>query len=491
MSRKAWALVSLGLLLLGLTVAEATRRRAFLHVAWPDECIYLVGARNLVERGTLDTNFYLTHSLLVRGYPHRDVHMPGYMLVLAPVVALLGPTLTAGAALNVLAYLASIALVLVFARRVLADDRQAVAAAAFFAILPPFRAYLFVVYPELVTTAALLAQLAWLVSGGGVAHAVVDGVLFGLGPVFRETLLVSLPLHVVWLRRRDLWRGFVPAALATLLLVVAPLGRNRAVHPNALYPSLVEEALGSPRPVAALWQTVSRNVRENLRLTLEARPAHNAEDATLAFLALLTLAAAVSTTRLRVPARRLGAATLLAMAALATAAVVLYVVRARGGVWGGVRAFMTWAPALLVLATPLGFRPRRAVTRLSLAVLLAAGFLALGAWQVRFFDHYKAANREDQLRQARYMARYIDPARPHRVVARDFLYGWSHYPVEVIWSLPRSYRELRALEQAIDYEFLVIHESSPLRLYLIDNPRYLRVNADDRRAEFLIWRRVY
>lgn len=491
MSRKARTFAVLGLLLLGLTVAEATRRRAYLRVAWPDECIYLVGARNLVERGTLNTNFYLTHSLLVRGYPHRDVHMPGYILVLAPVVALLGPTLTAGAALNLLAYLASILLVLVFARRVLGDERQAVAAAALFAILPPFLGYLFVVYPELVTVAALLAQLAWLVSGAGAAHAIVDGVLFGLGPLFRETLLVSLPLHFVWLRRRDFWRGFVPASVATLVLVVAPLGRNRAVHPNALYPSLVEEALRSAHPLHALAATFGHNIQENLRLTAEARPTRNPEDAMLAFLLLLTLTAALSVPRLPPRARRLGAASLLAMVALVAAAVVLYVVRARGGVWGGVRAFMTWAPVLLVLATPLAFRPRRAAARLGIAAAVAAGFLALSVWQIDFFHAYKASDRGDQLRQARYMARYMDSAKPHRVVARDFLYGWSHYPVEVIWSLPRSYQELRALENTIDYEFLVIHESSPLRVYLIRNPRYLRVNKDDRHGEFLIWRRVY
>ena len=66
--------------LLALAVAAATRRQAMKAVAWPDEAIYLVGARNVVERGTLDTNYYLTYSLLRRGYPHRDVH--GLIIIL-------------------------------------------------------------------------------------------------------------------------------------------------------------------------------------------------------------------------------------------------------------------------------------------------------------------------------------------------------------------------------------------------------------------------
>ena len=79
-------LAVLGPILLAVAIAGLARPRATPDIAWPDEIIYLVGARNVVERGTLDTNFYLTYSLLRRGYPHRDVHMPGYVLALTPAV---------------------------------------------------------------------------------------------------------------------------------------------------------------------------------------------------------------------------------------------------------------------------------------------------------------------------------------------------------------------------------------------------------------------
>src|SRR5262245_1501170 len=68
------------LMALVVMVVFFTRKVAAPTVAWPDECIYLASARNINERGSLDTNFYLTYSILARGYPHRDVHMPGYVL---------------------------------------------------------------------------------------------------------------------------------------------------------------------------------------------------------------------------------------------------------------------------------------------------------------------------------------------------------------------------------------------------------------------------
>jgi len=459
-------------------------------VAWPDECIYLVGARNVLERGTLDTNFYLTHSLLARGHPHRDVHMPGYVLSLVPFVALRGATLEAGTTLNVMLFLLCIPLVYVIALRLLEDHWQASAAAALFTILPPFPGYLFVVYPEIVTAFVFLAGLAWLVNGSGMRHAVVAGVLFGIGPLLRETLLLALPLYLVRIPRRELLRGFVPAAAGTLLLAVPPLAQHRAVHPNAIFPGVIVDAWRSETPLSTLAQALSVNLKLNLRLLSEASPVSNPEDAVLAFLLALAVAAALAWRFLGKSVRRLALATAIALGLLTGAVAILYVFRVKGGVWGGVRVYMVWAPVLLILATPLLFRARRWWITVTLLVALCAGFVALDHSQMRFFDRYKRTDYEDQNRNARYIASYIDRYRPHRIVSRSFLYGLRAYPVEVVWSLPKSYEELRALEAAIDYEFLVIHEKKPLRRFLIRNPRYLRINKDDRGAEFLIWRRL-
>ncbi len=481
----------LGLGLLGLLVAGLAWKRSFHAVAWPDECIYLVGARNLVERGSLDTHFYLTHSLLVRGYPHRDVHLPGYLFTLAPFVWALGSTLAAGVALNLLLFLASMPLVFLVARAVLPDRHGALFATALFTVLPPFPAYLFVVYPELTVAFVFLAGLVWLFHGRGAAHAPLAGVLFGLGALFRETLLFALPLYLMRLPRRQWLRGFAPAALATLVLVVAPLSRNRAVHPNALYPSLIQDALGSQSPLASLMSVIGGNLTANLRLAGQARPWQNPEDLTLLLLVLLGLAPLAAWRSLAPEARRLAVATSLSLALLTIAVLTVYVVRERGGVWGGVRAYMCWAPLLLCFAlTPL-LKTRASLVRGALLAVLVVAFAYVDRRHLDFFLGYKAANHEDQDRQARIIERYVDAYRPRRLLARNFLYGLTHYPAEVIWSLPRDPHELTRLEGALPFDFLIIHQASPLRLALINNPHYRRVNKHDKDQELLIWRRLY
>lgn len=478
------------LLLVGLLAAHSAWTRSYHEVAWPDECIYLVGARNVVERGSLDTHYYLTGSLLARGHPHRDVHMPGYVLMLAPFVGALGTTLQAASALNLALFLVSILLVHALARALLEDENAAVIAAALFAILPPFPGYLYTALPEIATACFFLAGMVWLVSGQGRGHAFGAGVLYACGALLRETLLVGLPLYLARIPRPHWLRGFAPGALLGFAFVVVPLARDRAIHPNAIYPGMIEEARRAPDPLGTVVAGLGRNVLQNLEDASEARPFQNAEDAVLLLTLLLALGTALAA---RAPAsalRRAARATLVTLALLSAAVLALYVVRERGGVWGGVRAYMTFAPLLLIFVVSLLFRSRPPAREL-LSLALAGLLLALDARQLYAFLRYKSSDHEDQGRYSRYVASYVARESPRRILGRLFLYGLEHYPAEIIWSPPRDYRELRALEDALRFDYVVINDRSPLRLFLIRNPRYVRVNKDDRAAELLIWRRLH
>jgi hypothetical protein len=383
-------------------------------------------------------------------------------------------------------------LVAVTARKVLGEDNlTAVAAAAFlFPVLPPFPGYLFVAFGELVFAFVFVAGLAWFMCVRGAAGAIGAGLLFGLGALFKETLLFALPLYFFLLDRRTFWRRFAPVAAVTVLIVMGVFSRHRAIHPNNLFPSILEDARASDQPVQLLAGAVWKNFTTNLQMTVSLDPAQRAEDGVLLLVVVLTLVAALGSRRLGERARGFARGTFTSLGLLTAAVFVVYVVRERGGVWGGVRAFMAWMPLVLVLAAGILVRRRTMVVAAS-AAGAAALLLALGAGQVRWFNRYKGIDLEDQRRLETYLVQWLDPHRPHRIVSRAFLYGLSHYPVEVVWSPPRTGRELAELNAAIPYDFLVIHERSDLRHVLMDNPRWLRLNKSDRGAENLIWRRMW
>lgn len=476
------------LILLVLGISWTALQRARPDLGWPDEWIYLTLARNIAEKGALDTNFYIASSIELLGYPHRDVHLPGYALALAALGSWRGYTLDAAVTLNVICFTITVLCVFLIARSFLPLGRSLVAA-ALVAILPPYPGYLAVAYPEHVTAAALLALVAFAVRVRGGVGVFMLGFLLGISLLFRETLLLATPLlaHLVGFRRA--LRFLLPGLMVALVTVLPPLSANRAVHPNALYPSVITEAFKSPKPLARLTGEVLANVRENLELLVTSNPRERAEDAVLLFilgLGLLTLLASLKTDRRMANFIR---ASMVSTALLFTAMVVVYVVRERGGVWGGVRALMPFAPLFVIGLCSL--KVGRMASGLLLAALIS-GSLFLDSWHIAFFNRYKGSNLEDQRRAATFIEERTRRFAPRRVVGgRYFEYGFRNYPVEVVWSGANDMRSLNRLYVKFPFDFVVIHRSSMMRFDLRNDSRYEWVNAaEGQPAEYQIYRRV-
>ncbi|MBK5255391.1 MAG: hypothetical protein JJE39_05110, partial [Vicinamibacteria bacterium] len=292
--------------------------------------------------------------------------------------------------------------------------------------------YLAVAYPEHLTAAALLVLVAMALCVRGRLGAFLLGFLLGVSLLFRETLLFAAPLlaHLVGGRRAV--RFFLPGLVLALLTVLPPLSANRAVHPNALYPSVLSEALKSPEPVAHLASALLDNTRTNLDLLFTSNPRERAEDAVLLFLLGLGLLALLASFQLDRRERDFVWATLVSTALLFAAMVVIYVVRERGGVWGGIRALMPLAPLFVIGLC--GLNVGRTPAGLLVAALVSVS-LFLNSWQIAFFNRYKTTNLEDQDRAATFIEERTKRFAPRRVVGgKYFQYGFRNFPVEVVWS---------------------------------------------------------
>jgi 4-amino-4-deoxy-L-arabinose transferase-like glycosyltransferase len=485
MSRPRLALVALA-----LCVALGTALLTRLVVVAADEVIYVVGARNLIERGTLNATFYLPYSLIVQGYPHHDVHMPGYVFALAPFVAVFGSGVLAPGLLNVLLLVAMVLLVHAVALRLLGEPRQALIAAALASVLPPYPGYLYVAFPEFALPVLLLACLCLALDARQAWRAVLAGVLFGLGPLFRENLLIALPILVVALPWRLLLVAFLPAALATATATYLAFGAGRAQLPNSVYPGILFESLRSSEPFTHFGEALLANIERNLALLRDARPFAAPEDAVLLFLLLLGCTATVGALQLRDRPLRVGLAIVASFALVFTAVVAAYALRATGRPWAGVRQFMAWQPLLLVLAVGAVWSLGRA----RLAALVAAAAVCVGAslWHIDFVNGvWKGRDLRDSERFIRDVAPWVDPTQPRRIAARSnhaFLYGLTRFPVEVIWPI-RSVEELKAVEGALGFDFLVVPGGWAADEYLDGNARYGRVDPPGGR--FDVWRRFY
>ncbi len=478
-------------LLLILLVAGVTRAslgRALPQMGWPDEWIYLTLARNIGERATLNTNFYLASSIDAIGYPHRDVHLPGYALVLAAAGSWRGYSFDTAVAVTVLCYGITVLSAFILARAFF-SIRRSLAAAALVAVLPPYPGYLAVAYPEHVTAAALMVLSAATVWIEGAGATFVLGFAAGASLLFRETALFAIPVFAHRLGLRKFLRFFLPGFLLCFVTLLPPLSRNRAVHPNALYPSAITEALRNPEPISTLVSIIAKNARINLELLVTSNPFERAEDAVLLFLLGLAVISLVASSRLDPRERSFVRATLVSTALLFAAMIVVYVVRERGGVWGGVRALMPMAPLFVIGLCGLRMRALHAGL---LAAALVSSSLFLDSWQIAAFNRYKGTNLEDQDRAATFIETRTKRFAPRRVVGgRYFQYGFRNFPVEVVWSGVDTMESLNRLYSKAPFDFVVIHRRSAMRFDLRKDPRYEWVNSEEgQAAEYQIYRRV-
>lgn len=463
--------------------------------ALADEYVYLAGAKHLARTGSLDARFYDAQAVLLGGIPQQDVHDPGYVLLLGALTAVVRGGYWTAVALNVVAYLAGAWLVHRLARELAFGERTAWVAAALYLVLPAYLPFVFWVLPEVILGTLLLAGLVLAVRGGDRAWgAVLAALAVGLGLLVRESMAFGLPAVVAVLWRRGRLRAFAATLVVFVALVQLPLSRHRAPGgvnfwdaptdgPRRGGFAVVHAARRGDLP-AMLGYAWAR-VRGNARLL-----GHTGASE-LAILALFVLIPAWALLGRRsggLLARRCLLGLIAGWAGLLASLVVLFVV----GRWSGLRYLAFFMPPLLPWAARTVDEPRAARARWAVPAALAAACLTLDAQVLRVHNAYKASRQTRQEGISSYLERAIGTRPITRVaVPNGWRFGLEHYPVEVISSLPQTSRELRLLERAVWFDYLVLAADSPLAGEWDARPgRYLRVNLGDPTAQLNVYRRL-
>jgi hypothetical protein len=452
--------------------------------ALADEFIYLAGARHLAATGSLDARYYDAEAILQIGHPHHDVHAPGYVFFLALASLVAGPGYTAAVLLNVVAFAACVLLARLLALELGVDPAGALAAGALTLVVPGLLPYVFWAMAECVLAALVLAAL-WSAARAGENRGLALAAGAGMGVAFlvRESALFALPAAVLLTRAR---RFVVFGFLGVALLVYAPLSVHRAPGGANFWRPTSGRAFGfesvaalqGGRASAALAHVTARaaaNVRE-----LASPGTTWTERGILGLYGGVVLLALAGSwggpERLRAYARAMAAG-----AALVTLLLFgVYVV----GQWSGFRYAMFLVPPLL----PAAVAARR--WRWAAVALLAVSSLALVVPIRGVLDAYKASRQRRQAAIAEYVERHV-PGSPSRIaLGNGWLYGWRHYPTEVVSSVPADRARLRLLEQVVWFDYLVLAGDDPLREQMDARIRYERVNAGEVDAALAVYRRL-
>jgi hypothetical protein len=280
-------------------------------------------------------------------------------------------------------------------------------------------------------------------------------------------------------------RAALAAFAAFVLLVYAPLSPHRAPGgANFWAPSggrafgfeAVQAARGGRLAAAAGF--VVRRIESNTAELFGPSTTWTERGILIVYVALPMLAAA--RWRAHSPrARRYLVGLLVGYGAMVALLFGVYVVAQ----WSGFRYALVLMPGFLPLVVPRG---RRGGV-LAAALAMAGVLLLLGVRPI--FDDYKASRQKRQAGIADYVERYVPQAPERIVIPNGWLYGWRHYPTEVVSSLPDGLT-LRQLERAIPFSYLVVPSGSALHHDSETRRRYERVNADDPDPPLVIFRRL-
>jgi hypothetical protein len=446
--------------------------------ALTDEYVYLASARYFADTGSLDSRFYNYSAILSQGYPHQDMHAPGYTILLGAWSRVFPFGYWAAVALNLAAYLGLVVMVPHLARRLGAPDDIAVAVAT--AALPAYLPYVFWVMPEVLLGPFIVGGLLLNASARRGA-AVGAGIVWCLALLVRESAVFALPAALVLAWRSKRLTIFLATLAVAFGLVYVPLSKNRGEGGTNFWRQTSENSaveFGALRAVthgdvSSLWGRLEGRVQTNVKVFSE--QFSPTEKGMLALLFALPIVAALGWRRLDRGAREYLLALAAGAFALDFAMLAMFVVPP----WSGIRYAMALGPAFL------------AVVR-NRAALVAVVVLSLGldGSALAIFNAYKLSRQKRQEGITEYVDRYVPPGATRIVLERGYHYGWHHYPLEVVADGPEDEESLRAFAHAIWYDYLVIPGDNEMQKRLDKRERYERLNPEDPEPPLLIYKRL-
>jgi hypothetical protein len=440
------------------------------HISESDEAYYAVVARNVVEYGSLNTTIYLPEEIIGTGFPGRDTHMAGYMILLALPVALFGPNDQAFLLLSQIGYIACGLLVFWAGKQVFSRSIGYVSAAVFY-VYPLFFFYANTAMTEItLQVVASLFFCVWITAlrQPRLAHSLLFSLLLTIGTAIRPTFLLFLPtvpyalLHspVAWRRRAWIWFGI--SLVVLMATVVYPLSLERAEGSYKFYQIL---KLGEPRAIAqGFIDNFVLQASRHLKL-----PQRFPEDYIRLLQILIFALGIVAFVRLKNKRQRETIGFFLATAIITWIFLALFYTPSGAR---GLRNLMVVLPPGLIGLTGLlfsvaRFRLRYILLTTLMGVLL---FFSLIGMQGPLQERHKFYAKES--RKAEIFAKVLDPYHPKVVLAyKPFLYAVNSFPVNVIRRFPSSLEMMQQLQEQVTIDAIVVDN-------LAERDRFLRASRE-------------
>ena len=513
------------MLLIMTAIALHITKPASLQIRWNDETLYYTVAQNITRHFDFNSNHYLASSIIQKGYPTKDTHLPGYSLILAFGFLIGGINERTPFFANYLLLMITILLIFRVGIKI-ANQWVGFGAALIYLIYPYTLVLAHSVMTEISAAAFIMVVVALLyLQNDSWSKGIFLGIAIAFTYLIKPYLLTLFPasLAVLWMEKSKFYKKTLLSLLCSFILllfaVLIPISQNQEVYPYAATRILSESNWIN------MLKMMGENFLFNCHLIVDFKDFPVYATITISMLLLWSITLVVFATaiyQLEAEGRR--GTDLLNPSRAKVESFFLPIIKSFTQLLK-VNQFQQWQsyislcifslisflPALLAVFLlyqyiDMGIRGLAVFSPL-MAILSVAGLwrltsrlktkniLAMGLGICLFlgYSNFVTFHKLRNLQRRQSQRLYFHSSRLEKVVLKlqiqpqvvmsekNFYLVIANYPTQVIWQLPQTLQELRQVEKKVTIDLIELKDSDPLfqenlqfygHLNLLDN-RYI------------------
>ncbi|MDY7008879.1 MAG: glycosyltransferase family 39 protein [Cyanobacteriota bacterium] len=482
------------LLLMMTAIALYFTRPVSLQIRWNDETLYYTVAQNIVRNFDFNSHHYLASSIIEKGYPTKDTHLPGYPLILAIGFLIGGINERTPFFVNYLLLTITIFLIFIVGKNIF-NQWVGFGAALIYLIYPYTLILTHSVMTEISAAAVIMVAVVLLfLQKEGWLKGIFLSLVIALAYLIKPFMLTLLPasIAVLWINKNQYYKQTLLSLLFSLTLLsiafLIPLSQNQEIYPYAATRILSQSSLTN------ILGMMGENFLFNCSLIINFKKFPVYATITLSMLLLWSISLAVFTTRIErhkfayFPAyRNLCIFSLISFMPTLLAVFLLYQY-----IDMGIRGLAVFSPLMAILSAtslwlsgkgegrrqeaegnsnsctlPFAFYFSSLISQLSTKKIFAIGlaiFLCLSYSNFVTFHKLKNLQRRQSERLYTYsyrMQKVISKLqiKPQVVISeKNFYLAIANYPTQVIWQLPQTLNELREVEKKVIIELIELKD---------------------------------
>ena len=446
------------LLFIITAIALYITKPASLQIHWNDETLYYTVAQNIVHHFDFNSNHYLASSIIQKGYPTKDTHLPGYAIILAFGFLIGGINEATPFFVNYLLLILTIFLIFTVSR-VIANQYVGFGASLIYLIYPYTLVLTHSVMTEISAAAVIMVIVALLfVEKESLLKGIFLALAIALAYLIKPFLLTLFPASIafLWIEKNQNYKKTLFSLLLAFALlfitVLIPLSQNQEIYPYA-----ATRILSQPN-YAEMVRMMGENLLFNCSLIVNFKQFPVYGKITLSMLLLWSIIFAVLLMAIyqykfqQLPTHityiNLCIFTIISFMPAFLAVFLLYQY-----IDMGIRGLAVFSPLMATLSVAGLWQLTYQLKNKTIVIIGLAICLYLSYSSFLTFHKLKNLQRRQSQRLYTYSSRLEKvisklSIQPQIVMShKNFYLAIANYPTQVIWQLPQTLQELQQVEK--------------------------------------------